>query len=375
MTGAIEERLQQAYALIQQEKLEEAIGLLQPILLEDSTNADAWWLWANAVEEPDEARDALERVLQYDPAHTDAQRLLANLNELYPPTEKSAEPDSFFFGEDVDFDDLLADTDVQAPVDLADAEVLELVEAPPDLPPLPPMEELEAEIAAPDADLQSLDFESEAGAPALDLGDFFAGDNELPSFDDDMPDFGDEADFDEVFDVEETADASPRRRPLRRILMMLVLLVVIVGAVLVVVIATGPSATTPASQTEEALVPSDTMQNILTTASGVANSQSDVLGGSAEAQLVTRAGEATLVIRVCRPASANIGTAMSAAMALAAQYGAVVQDEIAAVGAELINCQRDDVLLSAIAPVNQAVAFRDGTLLADDFRATWQWLP
>lgn len=374
MTGATEERLEQAYALIQQEKLEDAISLLQPILLQDSTNVDAWWLYANAVEAPAEARDALEKVLRYDPTHADAQRLLDNLNELYPPADDSAEPASFFFGEDVDFDELLADTDIQDPVDLAGAEVLELVEAPPDIPPLPPMGALDSETVAAGAGLKSLDFESEAAAPALDLGDFLAGDNELPDFDDDMPDFDDEPVFEGAAPAAEKAAAVPRRRPLRRLLMILVLLVVIIGAVLVVVAVTRPTGTTP-PPTQNVLVPSDAMQGILETASGAANAQSSMLGGSAEAQLVTLAGESALVIRVCRPSGTDIGSAMGAAMTLAAQYGAVVQDEIAAVGAELVNCQRDDVLLRAVAPIEEAVAFRDGSLPEGDFRATWQWLP
>ena len=42
-------QLERAYRLIQQERLDEASALLQPLVKKEPDNADAWWLLANAV--------------------------------------------------------------------------------------------------------------------------------------------------------------------------------------------------------------------------------------------------------------------------------------------------------------------------------------
>ncbi len=84
-------QLEQIFELIQQEELEEANNLLQPILEAEPNNADAWWLMANTVDDPRRARRALVNVLKNDPQHSKARELLDVLNERYPPRDDELE--------------------------------------------------------------------------------------------------------------------------------------------------------------------------------------------------------------------------------------------------------------------------------------------
>jgi hypothetical protein len=66
---------------------------------------------------------------------------------------------------------------------------------------------------------------------------------------------------------------------------------------------------------------------------------------------------------------------MKYAMDITARFGLTVQNEVASVGAEFVNCVRGDSLLGALAPIEQAVEFANGSLSRDQFRVTWQWTP
>jgi hypothetical protein len=76
------EQLQQAYQLIRSGNRQEAVQILMSVLRADQSNADAWWLLANAVTDPSQQRRALEEVLKRRPGDERAQRML---NSLTPP--------------------------------------------------------------------------------------------------------------------------------------------------------------------------------------------------------------------------------------------------------------------------------------------------
>ncbi len=106
--------LQRAYQLIRENKPEEAEALLLPVLLTDSENVDAWWLMAYAVEDPNEVREALNKVLELDPLYSQAPKareMLAQLDAQHPPTVEELLPrgeKTDEFGSDIDesfFDD------------------------------------------------------------------------------------------------------------------------------------------------------------------------------------------------------------------------------------------------------------------------------
>jgi hypothetical protein len=79
------DQLREAYRLIREGKKKEAAAILVPIVRAESANADAWWLLANALTEPDKQRRALEQVLRLRPDDDRAQRMMARL--IMPPAE------------------------------------------------------------------------------------------------------------------------------------------------------------------------------------------------------------------------------------------------------------------------------------------------
>jgi hypothetical protein len=71
--------LKRAYDLIRQDRHEEARQILVPLCKTQADLIDAWWLLSWAVQEPDQIRAALQRVLMIDPWHEQATERLAKL--------------------------------------------------------------------------------------------------------------------------------------------------------------------------------------------------------------------------------------------------------------------------------------------------------
>jgi hypothetical protein len=81
MSSSLNNLLSQAYGFIEADQLDDAVKLLKPILAENPNNPDAWWLYAHAVENVDDARASLQTVLNLDPNYPEARRLLDMLDE------------------------------------------------------------------------------------------------------------------------------------------------------------------------------------------------------------------------------------------------------------------------------------------------------
>jgi peroxiredoxin len=73
--------LEYAELLLGEDKAEEARLLLFAYLKRNPASASAWWILSRAVEDVQQERDCLERVLRLDPAHAQAR---ARLDELKP---------------------------------------------------------------------------------------------------------------------------------------------------------------------------------------------------------------------------------------------------------------------------------------------------
>jgi hypothetical protein len=84
--------LSRAYELVEAGKPEEARTVLEPILINDRDNADAWWIYAHAVTDPTEARHALGNVLRVNPNYPGAAELMGTLEAQFPPEIAEAEP-------------------------------------------------------------------------------------------------------------------------------------------------------------------------------------------------------------------------------------------------------------------------------------------
>ncbi|PJF30802.1 MAG: hypothetical protein CUN51_06355 [Candidatus Thermofonsia Clade 1 bacterium] len=107
MANEVRNQLKQAYAYIQQERLDQALTILRRVLSNAPDNADAWWLMANAVSEPADAANALNNVLRLRPDHAEAQQAYQQLIAEYPEFAPSQATEPAFDMSDFNIDDLL----------------------------------------------------------------------------------------------------------------------------------------------------------------------------------------------------------------------------------------------------------------------------
>lgn len=94
------DQLQQAYRLIKDGNKTQATAILVPIVRAEPNNADAWWLLANAVSNPDQQRRSLEQVLRLRPNDEKARRMLDRIGggstpPPPPPPQPAPPPDPF----------------------------------------------------------------------------------------------------------------------------------------------------------------------------------------------------------------------------------------------------------------------------------------
>ncbi len=350
MTDAIQDRLQQAFELIRQNQLEEARAILQPVLM-SQPSADSWWLWANAVTNPEDARHALTKVLDFEPNHQLARQQLEKLNQLYPPLPE-VEAEVFDYG-------IPAATELEstAPAPVTEPDFLATA-------PAESAADMRFDDTAADLFIHSFERDVEMGRGELaevETGEWPA---ELA------------AEAAAGVSPEQPAAVAPQRRPaLRRVLLALLVIVVIAGGVLLALNYRQPQpqglATNTMMAAQTILEPSGAVQRVLEAAQAAAKAAAAQLGGPAAVSYELRDNVPTLLVRVCRPAGLDVPAALDRAMDLAARYGVSAQDEIAAVGAMLINCDRDDTLVGALASMDSAAAYAGQALEQAAFRATW----
>jgi hypothetical protein len=91
----MDEHLNQAYELIKQGNKEQALALLEPFIRANRDNEDAWWLYANAVDDPAKKRNALNNILRIG---TNSEReskvryMLAQLDDPFALPDESFAP-------------------------------------------------------------------------------------------------------------------------------------------------------------------------------------------------------------------------------------------------------------------------------------------
>jgi len=99
-----ESQLRRAYELIKEGREQEAIGIIEPLIRFDPDNEDAWWLLANATEDADSKRNALNNVLRLsgNPTRVEkAQQMLRIVNAQQSDNELFDDFDSFGSSENV----------------------------------------------------------------------------------------------------------------------------------------------------------------------------------------------------------------------------------------------------------------------------------
>jgi hypothetical protein len=320
MSDVTEQALMRAYELIEEERLTEAEALLKPILDQEPDNADAWWLYAHAVSDPDTARIALNQVLKLDSNYDGAQELLVQLNDNYtglPATETQRTP---------------------------------AVVPPTTLPSLPD-----------DDDIDSPDF----------LADMEEAKEAVARFDDDFS-------LDDIEEAGPDSSTPARRFPLVPLVIGLILIVLVVVLLLANPFGT-PSSTTA---TQQAAVPSETPVAVTPTPQSEAATSStdelpvaqalsafEIVDGSVT--IVTTSLGNTQLAGICA-SSATMRDVLSEAMNSLAGISDAVGADVEAIGVTLVDCDNGNSTLRVIAvPVADALAYSAGDLSAEDFQARW----
>jgi hypothetical protein len=87
-----ESQLREAYTLMKQGDKKGAAQLVQNVLREDRNNLNAWWLFANLLEDEEKVVKSLERVLALNPDHAGARKKLASMRPEYAHLAESPAP-------------------------------------------------------------------------------------------------------------------------------------------------------------------------------------------------------------------------------------------------------------------------------------------
>ncbi len=368
MADATRSQLEQAYRLIQKEDLDNAIAILRPITASQPDNADAWWLLANAVNDPNEAHQALSNVVRLKPNHPEANDLLAKLNAEFPSLASGGSTGTGFSDDDPGFDDIFNTPASAAP----------------------------APAAAPSFSSDDLDAllndkypsqsdSSRGGFSSQNVDDMFGSD---APFDDPFassgPQFVQDPDLEpgagkrskppkpqregrpkpvrvtrdkppaDALDLERRANRRPN--PVLIIAVLLVLAILVgggfVGANLLGLFGTPAPSTPTIDPVQQALVTTITTANAQIAASGFQNPKTAVVPSDL--------GN-TLTVQLCTTGGPDLQNKIYKVMDIMATFAAGIRDRIKGVGVQFVSCNNPGTwLYRAVAPIDAVVAYVDG---------------
>ncbi|MFZ4814986.1 MAG: hypothetical protein ACOYL5_10665 [Phototrophicaceae bacterium] len=90
MSELLETTLSKAYELIEANRIDEAHDLLEPLLEGYPNESELWWMYAYAVDDPEKAVSALQRVVALDPTNNEAKALLDQATAEVTPIAQSS---------------------------------------------------------------------------------------------------------------------------------------------------------------------------------------------------------------------------------------------------------------------------------------------
>jgi hypothetical protein len=366
-----------AFEYIRQEREAEALALLKPIVEAEPENQDAWWLVANAASEPREARRALITLLKLNPTYPKAQKLLEQLNELYPPRD----------------DELLLLMELED--NLAES-------APSPLPPAPSVQAESDEFGLGDP-FADLDAPAPQKGKASEIDDLFSEKPKSAPAPAGEEDFGYPLEHNPFAVLLEDGVSAKKRRKVpqaqkarsggRRLLRVVILLLVLSLCVALARVffawGSGGDETAPAEPAEAQALTPVPLSEIAPQDEAVLEQTRLDLEAQAQAELGTQVealytaqdtGQYAMVLNLCAEPSPNLQKLVSSAfltVARLAQSTPNLPANITTLGINLQDCQRNnDTLYRAFAPISAGLAWLnaagDPAQAFNDFRATWR---
>jgi len=316
MSGeTIDQQLALIHEQIERGNTDEAVAMLKPILETDSDNADAWWLYAHAVDDSETARMALNNVLRIDSNYPGADVLLKTLEAQYPSAPSESQP----------------------------------AQPPSSLPGLPE-----------DEDIAAMEVEGGFDDFIDNLDEEFA-----------LPDENDET----LTDADVT---TPQRRfPLVATVVIALLLIVVV--ILLLLFAPREAQSPVVTETSVVSVSPTVGAAAFTLSADNLNVVTEALQGYSlvEDNAVrvedTSLGN-TLIAGICSPTSSrDIADSVDGPIMDLAQASADLDvSGLDAIGIAATDCDSDTIMRVIAAPVNDVEAYADGTLEEAEFRAAWR---
>lgn len=372
MSDPRDQSLARAYELIEMDRLDEARLILEPLLQEDQDNPDVWWLYAHAVDDPAEARRALERVQQLSPDYPGATELQQQIDaELEPESEPVAttapDDDLDFDDDDFDLDD---DEDVPSEARRSRLRPLLLValliilivlllfllnpfgggdepeptqvaqtDPTPTQEVMAPVEEITPEI---DEDMSDAE-DFEPGAEITEEPDVL-----------DFEEIEEPGDSDEAEDITETPlDSEPTEE-------------------------SDSSDETPTDVATEEAADVEAEANDASVASADFNALVVALQGDVElfsdtTEIIQTAEFGpTLIVAVCSEAGDQLRESITQVMLTAGTESERLPESVEGVGVRLINCEDGSSINTLAVSVSAAKSFAEGTIDQDNYRSQWR---
>ena len=372
MSDPRDQSLARAYELIEMDRLDEARLILEPLLQEDQDNPDVWWLYAHAVDDPAEARRALERVQQLSPDYPGATELQQQIDaELEPESEPVAatapDDDLDFDDDDFDLDD---DEDVPSEARRSRLRPLLLValliilivlllfllnpfgggdepeptqvaqtDPTPTQEVMAPVEEITPEI---DEDMSDAE-DFEPGAEVTEEPDVL-----------DFEEIEEPGDSDEAEDITETPlDSEPTEE-------------------------SDSSDETPTDVATEEAADVEAEANDASVASADFNALVVALQGDVElfsdtTEIIQTAEFGpTLIVAVCSEAGDQLRESITQVMLTAGTESERLPESVEGVGVRLINCEDGSSINTLAVSVSAAKSFAEGTIDQDNYRSQWR---
>lgn len=350
MSEQTERILAEAFNLIEVDKLEDARKLLTPLLNTQPDNPNVWWLYAHAVTNADTARDALKRAASLNPNDPDIINLLEQVEKQVAsrPAAPVSEMEPAFLAdipatlpdlpaaedEFVDFDD--ADLDI----DIDEEEEAEKEASGSRLLPLAVLGTIIVLVIVAIAIITSRPQTPATITPTADIS--AANPTETPAaFAPDLTALAEiipEA-FIEPTTIETTAELIPTDTILETPEIL-------------------PEATTTGA------FPAD-LANYIEALSGFQ------LTGEPASIEQTNLGS-TLLVGICVTAGPDLRSALPIVMDTLARQPLPAQTD--AIGARMVNCQDDTLLLLIVAAAADAQDYASGELSEEEFQARWKSL-
>lgn len=348
------EDLKRAYRLIKRDQPAEAQAIIRPILGAEPENVHAWWLLAYAVEDPQEVRYALNKVLELDPHYSNAPKareMLARLNAEFPPEDELAGFEDVFSTEP----DLFGEGDVFAEAPFEETTPAETFDS---------YEDVFGDALDDDGagffdsedlfrDLDAVADETEAEARPLLAEDLRAviEPEEIPLDSDTL-----------AAQEEQAAQRQGRGRRWLRWMLFIISIPLLLLAALLLLVSRGDEAQKDPGELKVVEVQSDSVKNTLVSTGSALR----LANLSSESQVVVAESDlgSTMFVQLCGRPDRSLPKLITQGMDIAAQQAPSLQGQLAAVGVSVNLCggEQDDTLYRAHVSVDDALRYVNGEL-------------